>query len=85
MPSHEPTPLLTFVKHEDTALPTDHPMTAPSTYATLSPAVLGGRADRGLARDQVLMAARQRVRTPAALAVLSEAGAAGARCALRAP
>lgn len=38
-PCHETGQLTTFAKREDNTLPADNPMTAPTAYATLSPAV----------------------------------------------
>lgn len=38
-PRHKTGQLATFTKCEDTTLPTDNPMTTPTTYAALSPAV----------------------------------------------
>lgn len=84
-PCHETGQLATFAKREDTTLPADNPMTAPTAYAAWALAV------PALALLSVWLAARatmalvdERALPPCWLSP-SEAGAAGARCTLRAP
>ena len=82
---HKTGQLTTFPEREDTTLPAGNPMTTPTTYAALSPAVpalallsawLAARCSIALVDERTL---------PPRWPAPSAAGAAGARCTLRAP